>query len=255
MEEQEKYDLIEQYLSGKMEKAAQLDFENQLKSNSALQQEVVLHRQVEESLKGEGIHDFRAKLKKADQKWETKHSNPKASTPIFSLPIRRLLLVAASFLLLVLAYNFFDSSSNQGGTNLYAQHFTPYKMVLNQRSSSNAPNTSPALTQAIEAYEQKDFATAAQAFATLQQESPKVLSLVFYQAISELSQQKPQTAIPLLKNILAQAPPLFVEQSQWYLALAYLQMEDQGAAQKELEKIVDGAFKYKEAQEILRSMQ
>ena len=249
MEEQKKYDLIEKYLSGKMEKAAQLDFENQLKSNPALQQEVVLHRQVEESLKGENIHDFRAKLKKADQKWKTGLGDYPA--PIFSLPIRRLLVVAASFLVLVLAYNFWDASASQGGTDFYAQHFTPYKMVLNQRSSSDAPNTSPALTQAIEAYEQKDFATAAQAFAALHRESPNVTSLVFYQAIAELSQQKPQTAIPLLKNILAQAPPLFVEQSQWYLALAYLQMEDQVAAKKELEKITTGAFKYKEAQEIL----
>ena len=60
--------------------------------------------------------------------------------------------------------------------------------------------------------------------------------------------------LPVFEQVLARKGR-FTEESQWYLALAYLQKGDQVKAKDQLQAIQPEAFQYKAAQDILRALE
>ncbi len=250
-----KYDLIEKYLAGVMSETERSNFENQLSTDSSLQEELNLHRQVAETLKGEKVHELRSVLKEVDKKWQSPAE--KKEGKVVGFPFRKMLSIAAALLVLVVAYFVISPSLNNSQENLFASNFEPYKMVLNQRSLLPNPETEwmrPAVNKAISAYNAKDYAEASKLFQSLSTETPDANAFQVYAAISELSLGHSDQAIVILEKLVEDAPPLFIEQSRWYLGLAYLQKEDNVAAKSQLQQIKSGAFKYDEAQKMLKSL-
>jgi len=251
-----KYDLIEKYLAGEMSETERGDFENQLNSDSSLREELNLHRQVSETLKGEKVHQLRDVLKDVDKKWQAPSEEKEAK--VIGFPFRKMLSIAAAILVLVVAYFVISPNLNNAQENLFASNFEPYKMVLNQRSLVPNPETEwmrPAVNKAISAYNAKDYAEASKLFQNLSTKTPDANAFQIYAAISELSLGHSDKAIAILEKLVEIAPPLFIEQSRWYLSLAYLQKEDYAAAKSQLQQIKSGAFKYAEAQKMLKSLQ
>jgi predicted Zn-dependent protease len=109
------------------------------------------------------------------------------------------------------------------------------------------------LNQAIIAYENKNYKETSSAFQELQSNSPDLIALRFYTGLSELGEGNSDIATNIFKEILDTPDHLFVEQSRWYLALAYLQKGDRNAANLELTKIKKGQFKHDEAKIVLNA--
>lgn len=255
MEEENKYEQIEQYLAGGLSDSERSDFEQQLENDSALEQEVQLHEQVAQTLRGEQVHQLRSALKSVDQSWDMENpQTDKAQSRVLQLPFRKVIILAASLLALVFAYYTFSPNTSLSPTDLYADNFTPYKMVLNQRSTSESISDPATFSAAITAYDNKDFAQAATLFQTLQTAHPEIIAFSFYQAIANLSQKNTSIAIASLQKILATPDHLFVEQSRWYLGLAYLQAGDLDQAKLQLEQIEEGGYQYAAAQQVLRGL-
>ena len=125
-------------------------------------------------------------------------------------------------------------------------------MVLNQRSiTANSSLNANLLLEAVSTYEQKKFVEAASAFQKLQVENPDVIAFQFYRALSELSLKNTDTAVSILKEISKKTGHLFIEQSQWYLALAYLQKGERIKAKNQFQTIPVGAYQYEAAKKIL----
>lgn len=248
MDDFEKYEQIESYLDQTMPSAERSAFEKELAKNPDLQRSIDLHQQLAETLQGDQVHQLRNTLNQVDQDWST---TPTKDTPILSLPFRKVLAVAASLLVLILVYQALMPSTSTPPATLFAENFTPYKMVLNERSAQTEASATPNLAEAITAYEQKDFTKAAQIFQTLSPPTTEKIAFLFYQAQAEIALGNASTAIPLLEKIVATKDHLFVEQSRWYLGLAYLQDGQSSAAQEVLAGIEEGAYGYEEAWEIL----
>lgn len=250
MTEEQKYDLIERYLAGDLAVAAKEKFEQQLQTDADLQATLALHRQVAESLKGEKVHQFRAALQAVDQDWQAPETQKDKPKKVFSLS--RMISLAAAILLLVFAYQVWWSTPKVSSSDLFAANFQTYKMVLNQRSVEERDSLyAPMLQSAAAAYEQRDFETAAKQFAQLQTARPDILAFQFYRAISALALKDNALAVSLLEKLQVQERHLFSEQSQWYLALAYLQKGETAKARKSLLGIKKGTYQYAAAQEIL----
>lgn len=257
MDEDKKYEQIEAYLSGTMSAVELESFEKEVATNSALQEEVDLHRQVAETLKGEEVHQLRATIKTVNQNWKRPQvADHEKKAKVVRFPFRNILAIAATVLLLVVAYLFVVPELNYSEETLFADNFEPYKMVLNQRSSTpDMGETTKLLNQAVSAYEQKDFQTAAKLFQELQNQSPDAGAFLLYASISDLSLGNTDQAITNLEKIIAADAPLFVEQGRWYLALAYLQKGDLAKAKTQLQDISSGSFQYDAAQKILSRIQ
>lgn len=245
-----KYKLIEKYLEHKMSSIEREQFEEQIKNDPGLKEELELHRQMGTTLKGEKIHELRSVLKDVDENWVEEKSNQKSMDR--TINFRRIFAVAATVMLLVLAYQFFFSDDSVvSGEQLFADNFQPYQMLLSQRNLS-IEEKNVVLENAISTYSKGDFDNASKSFQQLSLDDPEDISYQFYQAVAALGAEDSENAIASFKKIVSTTNHPFMEQSRWYLSLAYLQLGDVENAKKTLNKIQSGQFKYEETQQILR---
>ncbi len=249
---EEKYEWIEKYLAGKLSGEELAGFNAKVKQDAGFAQEVNLHREVQETIKDKNLHKLRSTLKKVDSGW----TNPSQDGPtkVVSFPYLRWASVAAIGLLLLLAYQFLLPNPTTTLAENFDTHFQPYKMILNQRDGDESNVYQIKLKQAIKAYENENYAQSGLLFEELNREKPGQISTQFYQAMSNLAAQNTESAIVGFKDLLKKKDHLFEEQSEWYLALAYLQLGNPEQAKDILQKITPEAFNYKEARAILKSL-
>lgn len=252
MNTEEKYDLIEKYLEQKMTIEERRAFEQLIKNDPALREEVELHQQIGGTLKGEKIHQLRDVLKETDKNWGVEGGDQKVKPR--TINFRRIIAIAATVLLMVVAYQFFFPGSGAiSNEQLFADNFQPYQMLLSQRNLSQEEKNE-VLENAISAYTKGDFQNASEAFLKLSENDPNDISYQFYHAVATLGAKDNDTSIKLFRKIIAAENHPFKEQSQWYLALAYLQKGETKSVEKSLKKIQSGQFKYAEAQQILKEL-
>jgi tetratricopeptide (TPR) repeat protein len=251
MDEQTKYERIESYLAGTMVPAERLQFEQELTADSSLADELELHRQLQGSLRGEKIHEFRAVLQAVDKQWQKPAGKPNRSQRL-RLLFRPALAVAAAVALLLIAWQLFSPNGRPDASEqLFAAYFEPYQMVLNQRSAAELPERAGLLNTAIKQYAEGQFADAAIAFRQLEQSEPGNIAFQFYQALALLASGQADEAIPILENVLARSGHLFSEQCRWYLALAHLKRGQEAEAKQLLDSIGPGQFRYAQSRELL----
>ena len=109
------------------------------------------------------------------------------------------------------------------------------------------------MNEAIKNYEAGNFEKASKDFSALNKEERKV-SFEFYEALYFLNVNKTAEAKTLFKSILKTKDHLFVEQSQWYLALINIQSEEWIFAEKLLASITSSHYKYSDAQKLLKKL-
>ncbi|MBI1223830.1 MAG: hypothetical protein GC192_01220 [Bacteroidetes bacterium] len=248
MDNNAKYDLIENYIANDMTPVEREQFEQ----DAELMEATKLHEALAETLKGEKIHAFRNALNAVDSQWENP-AKTKPSAKFIPLKIKRLLAVAASVALLVLAWHFFHPASPQ---TLFSDNFQPYQMVLNQRSVGEGSAEKTALENtAIKRYAANDFANAAISFRQLMATEPDNIAYQFYYAMSLLGSGEANNAIPVFEKIMDTPGHLFMEQSRWYLSLAYLKNGEKEAAISSFKFIQAGQYNFTEKEQLLQELQ
>ena len=253
MNTEEKYDLIEKYLEQKMSADERQQFEKLLKNDPALKEELQLHRQAAAVLKGEKVHELRSVLKDVDKNWGAKKDEKKGVAR--TINFRRVIAIAATVLLLVMAYQmFFTGGGTISNEQLFADNFQPYQMLLSQRGISEEEKN-VLLENAITAYSKNDFQGASEAFQQLSKSEPDDITYQFYLAVAQLGAKNNDAAINVFSQISSTENNPFKEQSQWYLGLAYLQKGDVENAKKSFTEIQSGQFKYNEAQQVLQEFE
>lgn len=156
--------------------------------------------------------------------------------------LRRLYAVAAAILLLVAA-GFWWITNQQTTDNeaLYAEAFSPYANELSDRTMGGSDGPSATADEQLEvaslAYDRRDYAAAATAFAAYLNNAPASApeSAKLYYGISLLGAGKAGEAIPLLQQLSANAN--YADAASWYLALAQLRDGQIIAARQGLEKL------------------
>ena len=252
MNTEEQYDLIERYLDKQMTEEETIAFEQLLEKDADLKEQLELHQQMAATLKGEKIHQLRAVLAETDRNWQS--GDKSEEVKIRPINFRRIIAIAATVLILVLAYQFiFSGGGSVPSEQLFADHFQPYQMLLSQRDITE-DEKNVLLEKAISAYAKQDFQNASDAFEQLSQSEPENSSYLFYQAIAQLGAQKNVEAIARFEIIMANENHPFKEQARWYMALAYLKKGNADKTKDLLTTIQLGQFKYKEAQEVLKGL-
>lgn len=250
MNVEEKFTLIEKYLAEELQGEALKKFEAQLQTDEQLNEELTLHRQLADTLKGEKVHELRNVLKDVDKNWED--SSKKDSAKIVNFNFKRVLAIAATIALFVISYQWF-SNQELSSEEIYATHFEPYPMLLNQRSIDETTTDSEIYNNAISFYAKGENADALAAFDKLLDSQPDNITFQFYKANIHLSSMDATSAIPIFQKILTSENPNFIEQTRWYLALAHLQNDDKENAKVLLQEIKEGQFKFGKAKSILKN--
>lgn len=191
----------------------------------------------------QNIKDESAPVKNLSVVREKEVSQPIKTAKVFTL--RRVLAMAASVALLIVALVFFSQSAPN--TNLLAQqNFEIYPDQLTARleasgAVSGNEDSRPFLEAAMVAYKNGNLLNAKQNLELVKEKVDKrdYLTILtdFYLAQIALSEQQYESAIDLL-NPLAKESGLPIETAvNWYLALAHLGNSDKKAALPLLKKI------------------
>lgn len=186
---------------------------------------------------GEDTNDILNRLdKKIDQ------ASGKQQGSFFS--IGRIIGLAASILLLAMAVFLF--SNTQSDQKLFTSYFEPMPSAVANTgvSRGEAAAANPKAT-AFEAYEAGDFQKAIPNFRTYLERNPQDKESRFYFGLALLGDGYSNEAIEILKEVNLQPPkPGYKDASSWYLALAYLQLEQRQDAESILSTLEQGNSNY-----------
>ncbi|WP_117885555.1 tetratricopeptide repeat protein [Aureibaculum luteum] len=160
-------------------------------------------------------------------------------------------IVAASIVLLVGLSSILSINNKPSNDELFSSYFEPYRNVIQPIERGN--NFQDEKTIAFTAYEKGEYKKAFELFSKLHTSTNEPYYL-FYQANALLKLEKAKEAVPLLLKHLKTKDTL-TEKSRWYLALAYLKLNNKVEAKKTLKKVLtESTYKTKEANELLKKI-
>ena len=254
---EEVLELIGAYLSDRMTSAEKANFENRMRNDESLRQEVATQREIKQGLaflaqkqRFKTLHsdlEKRGLLKDEALKPETDESR-QAETPVIALPTGRTELrqswsyfsAAASVLLLVgLSWALFQNWSDKQAL-----------MAQNEKSFDTyfSPVPKPQPVVAID----PDRVTAPVESAQTRSDSVRLT-----EAIDALQQNDTRLAISQLTSISQGKPGHWSATAHWYLALAYLKAHQREEARKIAQQLADqnGHPYQEEARELIEQIQ
>ena len=183
-------------------------------------------KQWEEGTKG--LHDLTSRRRTFPTKW----------------------LVAASVALLV-GLTYFTMNQSSSPEELYQDSFAPYRNVTHP--ITRGEEVVDEKTQAFLAYSKGDYEAAVPLFENLYTSEQEPYYL-FYQANALIELNRAGEAVPLLEEHLKTSDAL-TDKSSWYLAMAYLQLEEVENAKKALTDVVEKeAYKAEDAKWLLEEL-
>jgi FimV-like protein len=232
-------DLIEKYIQNRLSSEEKLTFDDLLKNNDDFKEKVALHTNLKKAIGN--VDDFNFRNLISDLESKAKNHTQKRSYVKW---------LAAASIVLFLGLTYFLTIDNKAtGNELFASYFKPYRNVVHPIVRGNDQQDKKAL--AFIAYEKGEYETAITLFSNLYTTTKEPYYL-FYKANSLLKLERTNEAIPLLLSHLKTKDTL-TEKTNWYLALAYLKLEDKLKAKKLLEEVITkGSYKAKEAKELLK---
>lgn len=247
----ERETLLEKYLQDKLTETGWQEFDALLNSDPDFKEEVDFQMDVKRAVTAEEdesfmdiLSDFESEAQTTEPK--TVQLEPSKST---KLPIKW--MVAASVAVLAGIAYFFSANQAADPQDLFAANFKPYRNVTHPITrGAEATDTK---TKAFLAYSKGNYENAIPLFDELYASSKEPFYL-FYKANALIQVRKAEEAVPLLLEHLKTQDSL-TDKTNWYLAMAYLQLQDTEKAKVALRKVVEiSGYKNEEAKQLLGAL-
>ncbi len=238
------FEKIDDYLLGHLSEAELTAFEQAVQEEEALAKAVEGRKKLIKGMVVGGRRKLKSKLQSFHQE-EIEASKPKAKSRNL---IRRSILAAAAILLLGILCWWLWSPTAMDATQIYANNYEPFELVLNLRDSDPKDN----LDLLIQQYRNGEYAKVIPAIESiLQEKNNSQLQLAL--AISRFQTGDKTKAFLPLQKIIANKDPFLADQARWYSALFYLQLDQADLATPFLQTLATtpDADKQAEAQKIL----
>ncbi|MEN8125364.1 MAG: CDC27 family protein [Bacteroidota bacterium] len=232
-----KEDLIDKYLQHRLTSEEKLKFEELFKNNIDFKKEVTFHTNLKKAVKNDDNENFRNLISNL----ELKARKPKRSYIKW--------LAAASVILLLGLTYFLTVEKKASSQELFSSYFEPYRNVIQPLERNGDQQNEKKI--AFMAYDHGEYEKAILLFSKLYMTTKEPYYL-FYKANALLKLERAKEAVPLLLEHLKTKDTL-TEKSHWYLAMAYLKLDDKINAKLSLKKVlIEGKYKTKEAEVLLK---
>lgn len=223
---QEEFEHIEKYLNGNLEPLDLKQFEQRIHSEPEFKSKVediktVLTGVETQALK-EQLNIFHEDIDKVSTQPEKKH------TKVHTLNWKRL-LVAAALIIAAGSFWFLGGNPNE---RLYADYFKPDPGLPTTMSSSDNYDFYEAMVN----YKQGDYKTAIAKWETLQQAKPNNDTLNYFIGVAYLANKNEEIAIPFLEGVAQNSKFALINDTYYYLGLAYLKADNVEKAKASLRK-------------------
>ncbi len=240
--------LLEKFLQGKLTETEQQEFDSLLKNDPAFKEEVEFQTDVMRAVIAEEDGNFAEMLSdfESEARNEEQQIVQVESTGAKRFPTKW--LVAASIAILAALTYFFTLNQANDPKDLFAENFKPYRNVTHPITRGEEPADHK--TKAFLAYSKGEYKEALPLFTELYA-SEKEPYYLFYKANALIQLNRAAEAVPLLQEHLKTQDSL-TDKSNWYLAMAYLQLKDIEKAKQALQRVVDtNAYKMEDAKQLL----
>ncbi|HYC85533.1 MAG TPA: tetratricopeptide repeat protein [Chryseosolibacter sp.] len=225
-------EMIDRYLADDLDPSEKELFERRLSENSLLRSHLGVVKQAIEGIQANADRD---RIRNLHRTYATQETTRQRFRYISGIAASLLILAVSTFLVL----------RNQAHkAEAYRAYFTPYPSPIHVRGATR--NDHP---EAIKFYDRQQFEAAIQAFNRVPVDR-RTNEMKFYHAVSFLGNGQPAGALPILEELQSD-PESYAEPVRWYLALSYLQLDQDEQAKTLLLQIDQGEFEYDRAQEIL----
>lgn len=260
---------LERYLRHKATDTERFEIETELGSNNTeLSSELADFGLLFKGFNGLHHENFVAQLNTFEQNIKAEQQIP---TPLQVASVNRTKLInrwigraAAVLLIPVAAWTFYyvqTDTPQQGlsGASLYASNFKAADNYLPDTRAvltPDAPDAEINLAEGSNAYNKKDYATAARYFKIYLKSFPNRSDVKFYLGVSLLEQDLDLEANEIFKALATEPQNAYAEQATWYLALTYLKSNDKEKAKPLLEDLAKTASSTikAQAQSLLNSL-
>jgi len=238
---------IERYNAGEMDDAEKLWFQRELEENSNLRDEVRLRARTDMVLDSYASIQLRNKLRSIEkQRAEAIPSkNRRRQSPIRYAAVITIFILLGSLLLF--------SGKNLTAEEILDKFYIPYEGIAASRSSESITNDN--YKTALDYYNIHDYNTAAMFFSKVLEENPGDMESTMLYGVSNFEEKNYPVAEQSFASVVVNNDNFYIEDAQWYLALCYIQTNEQAKAIDQLTMIRDSESIYrKDARKILRKM-
>ena len=223
---QKEFESLESYILDRMDHDEKLSFEAELQSDPVLMEKYIEIRQllegIEEAELREKLDQFHKEIEANKKKGRTK------KLFLFSSPF----VVAASILIVVIisVYLLVRPGANQ---RLYAAFYEPDPGLVTAMSSSNSEYE---FDRGMVDFKTGNYKTAIERWQPLLKDRQGSDTLNYFIGSAYLALNEADMAIPKLEIVSQNPGSMFLDDANWYLALAYIQKGQIQKAAKALKK-------------------
>ncbi|MEH6537037.1 MAG: hypothetical protein V7719_11625 [Psychroserpens sp.] len=234
----DKKELIAQYITKNLSHEGQKEFDHLMVTDTEFAKEVTFQDNLKTVIEKEEHDSIKLQL----QGFEAEENSTFNYKNWF---------VAATVVVLLGLSSFWYFNSSIDTEKLYVENFEPYRNVV--QPIVRGETKTDLKTKAFRAYETKNYTEALQYFNQLLKEKPDE-TIAFYKANVLLKLNKTEEAIIIFKNNL-KTPDSLDAKNNWYLALAYLQLNDIESAKHILANLnANSSFKSEATKRLLQQL-
>lgn len=219
-----KSELIDRYIqkkatAGEMEKIKQL-----MEEDADFKKEVIFQLELQKAVKMEESQKLKLHLQSLERKKTMKRFIPE------------LWKVAAVFIVGLGLFWFFNTTNDY--EKIYKNNFEPYPNIV-APTVRDFNNSESNIEEAFRHYDNRDYAKAAATFKIVYDEQ-KIGYANFYYGVSLMADHQVENAVIALENPDWIIPERYQYQTDWYLALGFLEIKNKEKAITYLEKVIKG---------------
>ena len=233
------YSDIDAYLNGELNAEEQQRFEEELRSNTQLQEQVNAYRLLNSTVgKNQQAEQTLPQLKQIlDPLTHQYFKQQKAK--VFTMKRTMYMLAAAASVVLILM--------------LALPGTSPDGYSIDNMPGAIVRGTEDEKAKAAQLFNNKQYAEAATAFAKLKATAPADATVDFYLGISLLKTEQYVDAMPLFET-LANGTSVYAEDANFFAALSAYHLQQNEKAKQYVEKVKEGSRYWKNAKAIKRKI-
>jgi len=236
-------ELIERYLEGSLSEEDMLKVDKRAKTDADFRKLIELHREVNESISDDAIHDLHSKIRRILEEYKNKVPPRVNRTYTF-------FKIAAIFVIIAgagVVFRFVLSRSVE--ERLYFRFYQAYEADVITRSGDAAES----ITRAIGLYNSKDYNEAFPILSALTAREPDNYLAWLFMGLTSIELNEFDRAIESFSNIPDHWDNPYSEHAKWYYALALLHERKNEHAKILFQKISDEQGYYSEKSEKILS--
>jgi tetratricopeptide (TPR) repeat protein len=239
------------YLDGDLTEEQKREFQEQLKTNSSLANNLEFIQDMDQLLGDRHMADFEDSLKEVENVLFQKQEKEKSSRKFF---LGKVLAIAGVIAILIMgtAYFLFFKSGKLNTDALYSQYYQ--KLDAGFVNRSEAPGKDDFI-QAIQYYDAGKYNQAITLFQKIINSDPSNNAARLFLGICYSETKQYPHAVPLFLGIVKQNDLAFKEHAYWYLSLCYLKLNDIPRAKQNLKILISSqSFYVEKASELLKKL-